>query len=839
MHLIRRALLLAALVAGACAPLAAQQAGEWYLGKPIAKVVFTGLVNVKLADLEAVTKPYLGQPFSYELFERLQNTVVALDFFERLEPVAQDPDGTKSAVAIEFQVTERPAAAVIQVAGNSQVRTNDILEKVLLKAGDLVSAAKLRADEEAIRQLYLEKGYPDVSVSSRTEAEGAPGSVRVTFTVIEGAQTKIREVRFSGNVWASENTLRSKMDTKPPTLFDPGVFQASRLEADRQKIVDYYTDHGFIDARVERVEKAVEKSTDGRNDLVITVYLREGDQYTYAGMSFEGNRVFPSSQLEALVTQRPGRPVSVQKVQDDYQRVVDLYTENGYIFNQIDRRETRDESAKTVAYVVAITEYDKAHIERIVFRGNEKTSEHVLRREFDIAEGDVFNRAKIADGYRALYNLQYFSNVTLDTQPGSASGLVDLLITVEESSTADINFGLTFSGAQDKFPISASVNWNERNFRGYGQTLGVKVEASPDTQLASVNFYEPWLAGVRWSGGVTLSVEHSTETNILQDILAPIFSDDEEGIAAPDPYTTREEYLAALAAGQTIPAEYLMSYDMFEVSLAFTSGYRVKTAAGMLGIKGTVGSRLRYIDYDPLLYRPYELSVRDNLNRFNLINRITPTVYLDGRDYYLNPSNGWYLSQSVGFTGGILFGSRHYIRTDTTLEGFLKLFTVPVFENWDWSIILAAHTGLSMLLPQFHYDPDGWKWSVMADSTDMLYIDGMTVGRGWRKLYGEALWDNKVELRTPLVKNVLIGVLFFDAAALWNEVNDIAAISGNDFLFSFGAGLRFTIPQFPIRLYLGKGFQVRDGKVVWKQGDLGTDQASSLSFIISLGGDIF
>jgi outer membrane protein insertion porin family len=270
MHHIRRAVLLAALIAGFLTPLAAQEAGEWYLGKPIADVVFTGLVNVKAEDVAAVVKPYLGQPFSYELFERLQNAVVALDWFERLEPVARDPDGAKSTVVVEFQVTERPEVSEIKVTGNSQVRTSDILEKVLLKQGDLVSATKLRSDEEAIRLLYLDKGYPDVTVGSRTENDEAAGSVTVVFTVVEGAQTKIREVRFSGNTWASESTLRSKMDTKPPTLFDPGVFQAARLEADKQKIVEYYADHGFIDARVERIEKTAETVED-RNELVITV----------------------------------------------------------------------------------------------------------------------------------------------------------------------------------------------------------------------------------------------------------------------------------------------------------------------------------------------------------------------------------------------------------------------------------------------------------------------------------------------------------------------------------------------------------------------------------------
>ena len=268
----------------------------------------------------------------------------------------------------------------------------------------------------------------------------------------------------------------------------------------------------------------------------------------------------------------------------------------------------------------------------------------------------------------------------------------------------------------------------------------------------------------------------------------------------------------------------------------------MQTAAGMLGVRGSLSSRLRYIDYDPLLHRPYEESVRDNLKTFRVIDRLSPTIYLDGRDYYLNPSNGWYLSQGFGYTGGLLFGSRHYIRTDTTAEGFLKLFSLPVFEGWDWSIILAAHSSLSLILPQFRYDTETktWGWDTVTDATDLLYIDGMTVGRGWRDLNGEALWDNKLELRTPLAKDVLTGVMFFDAAALWPSYTDVGDMTIQDFRFSFGVGLRFTIPQFPIRLYLGKAFKVDEaGKIEWRDGDLALGNNLSLSFIISLGGDVF
>jgi outer membrane protein insertion porin family len=119
----------------------------------------------------------------------------------------------------------------------------------------------------------------------------------------------------------------------------------------------------------------------------------------------------------------------------------------------------------------------------------------------------------------------------------------------------------------------------------------------------------------------------------------------------------------------------------------------------------------------------------------------------------------------------------------------------------------------------------------------------MTVARGWSNLYtyGNALWDNKVELRMPIVKEAILLVGFFDMAALWDAPKDISFQADPTgllpFLFSFGFGVRFTIPQFPIRLYFSKGFRISNGQVVWKDPE--QLPAIGLSFVISLGGDVF
>ena len=132
----------------------------------------------------------------------------------------------------------------------------------------------------------------------------------------------------------------------------------------------------------------------------------------------------------------------------------------------------------------AIVERPRAHIENITVKGNTKTKDKVILREIPLEPGDVFSKAKFVEGIGNLYNLQYFTTVTPETPRGSTDGLMDLVLNVEEGKTADISFGLSFSGTAN-FPISAQIKWTEKNFMGTGQTLGLDSTFSPDPAEAS------------------------------------------------------------------------------------------------------------------------------------------------------------------------------------------------------------------------------------------------------------------------------------------------------------------------------------------------------------------
>ena len=494
---------------------AAVSAADWYTDKKIEDIRFKGLKNITESELEGICSEYIGKIFTDDTFWDLQGKLYALDYFDDLMPNAFpgkeglskfDPENS---VIIEFNVVERSVVKKIKITGNKNIRRNQLLDVVLLKPGDLINNTKLKLDEDSIKSLYIEKGFPEISVEAAVEERNDDNESVVVFTVEEGEQTKISEIKFSGNSFASDSTLRKKLETKKQSLFSKGVYLESKIEEDIQNIVKYYGEKGFIDAEVTNVEKEIVADEDGeKTNLVITFHIDEGKQYIYDGMIFDGNIIYTDSDLYEQVRMEEGDVLNKTKLEADFSRVADLYYDDGYIFNVISKEEQRNETDGKVSYRVKIIEQGRAHIENITIRGNDKTKDHVILRELPLEVGDVFSKKKIIEGMTNLYNLQYFGVVEPETPQGSADGLMDLIINVEEGKTTDVQFGLSFTAEAGDLPIMTFVKWTDRNFMGNGQQLSIGTNLSSEAQEVSIGFTEKWLANKRWTGGITLSVAH-------------------------------------------------------------------------------------------------------------------------------------------------------------------------------------------------------------------------------------------------------------------------------------------------------------------------------------------
>jgi outer membrane protein insertion porin family len=781
-RVLSRFLLLAAVVLSFSVQLAAQDSTaedpNWFWGKTVSEISFEGLKNVKKSELSGITSTFIGKQFTEDVYNDLVDRLYGLDMFDDITPYAKHDPKTADKILLVFKVKERPVIKSINFEGNRKIRNGELREAVTVKTDDIYLESKVLLDERALRDVYLKKGYTDAKVTHKTEETGQ--GIKLTFVVEEGANTVITAIRFSGNTVVSERTLKSKISLKEAGFMKDGAFQKSSLEADKQTVVTYYQDRGYADAKVIDVMQSTKLNEEkDRNELTLTFVIQEGPQYTYNGTTIKGNEIFTSEKLLSYIKLKEGSVYNQTKYQEGLQGITGLYAENGYMTNQYSPEVNKDAERKTISFTLTILERSRSHIENIIIKGNTKTKDYVIRREIPLEPGDVFSRDKVMSGLRNLYNLQYFSSVVPEPVAGSESDLVDLVITVEEQSTTSLEFGMTFSGVSepDEFPVSLFAKWQNSNLMGEGKTVSASTTISSTDQSVSGSYGQNWLFNLPIGISESLSVSHSKDS-ALRNVWLPDGSLDNDS--------------------------YYMQYDDYAVTLSSSVGRRWTPNFAILSLSGGISTTLSNNVYDESLYTPVDSSVNQAANRMGLNNSLWASFSMDNRDINYDPSKGWFSSQRFAWYGLIPGVEKEFFfRGDSKLEGYVTLFNIPFGDKWSLKGVLAGYTGFTAIFPV--------PGSLLGDS-NKVYIDGMFNARGWTNIYnstrGKAMLSNRLELRVPLVQNVIGVDAFLDAAAVKSEVSSMFNdLSLSDFYCSMGPGIRFLLPQFPLHLLFANTFK--------------------------------
>ena len=781
-----------------------QQTESWYNGKPVIGIQFKGLQNMTASALEEIFKSYKKKPFSDELYWEILQKIYALDYFTDIVPKAIPADDKYQSVFLEFTVKEKPAVKDIVFMGNNNVRKTDLLSAIKIKKGDIFNEVNIKNAERALKEFYIEKGFTKAEITSATTENKEKNNVNIEFTVKEGKISVISKILFEGNSKFPEKALKKVLVSKEAWLLQKGFFREEALQADKSAIKLFYGEHGYIDAHVETIKKDVDTESDPQKDqITLTYVIMEGEQFIYTGTDFEGNYIFSTKELSEKIKLKKGDIFNLKKFEAGFGDVANLYFENGYTGNYIDKKENRNTSTKEVGYTIIIVERERSHVENIIIKGNTKTKENVILREILLKEGDVFSKTKLINSFRNLANLRYFSSVLPDVLPGSEPDLVDVIINVEEQSTAGIQFGVTFSGSPDPdtFPMSVFAQWEEKNLFGTGRELSVNVNAASDTQSLILGFTENWFLGKPLSVGFDFSIAHKTMYS-YQDL---------NYNNIPDPFFTESEF----NTNSSLADAFKMKYDKLEFGIGMNSGYRWFPKFAVITLRGGVNFGLVKNFYDNNLYRPVEEKIRRQQARWGLSNSLKIKLSVDDRDITYDPSKGWFLSQEIGFYG--LFPKiedEYFFQSDTKGEFYITLLDYPVSDIWNLKFVLGFYSGFSFQIP-LTKQPIGFD--------RMLYIDGAFKGRGWVGMglqgTGTVMQNNWIEFRWPLAHGILSFDFFFDAVAVKKDLKDLKTLNINDYYFSFGPGLRFSIPQFPLRLLFANTFRSQDGKPVWGNGE--------------------
>ncbi len=761
------------------------QSEGWYYNKPIKEIKFTGLKTVGSSEMDTVTSEFKGKLFSDDLYIDIINKIYNLDFFDDIGVEVNPADADGNSVVLNITVIEKPMIKKISIYGNNQIHNTEITDAISLKRSDIFASSKLPSDERKIRDLYLDKGYTNVRVSSSFVEE--EDGIELSFIIEEGKPTIVTSIRFQGNEVFSEKTLRKQLTLKEAGLFTKGAYKEAFVETDRELIATYYKDRGYIDAAVQDVVKNVTYNEEKNQDEIeITFIIKEGNRYTYGGLTITGNTLFTTEELLSFINMKEGDVFNQTKFVTGVYEIANKYYENGYTSNYFSepKKEINTDSM-VISFSMEIVEKARSHIENIIITGNTKTKDYVIRRELGIETGDIYSLSRIRNGLRNLGNTQFFSAVAPDFVQGSEENLIDMVVAVEEGMTTNMEVGLSFSGIanSDEIPVSTYFKWANTNVAGTGKTISAGFSIASNEQSLNFGYTDTWMFNkpISFSADVEYSRADATCPQVM-----------------------------TLPSGINVDNFY-MDYKRRSIGASASLGYRWYPNFSMITLTGGVATSLIRNDYDASLYTPVDEEIIANHATFGIQNSVWSSVSFDDRDLYYDPSSGWFASQKLTWYGLLpSLENQYYLRSDTKGELYFTILDKPVSESWNFKLIIATYTGLSFLVPG---------GSCQISSNNKLYIDGMFTGRGWNNLFkekGGALWNSYVELRLPISLGVF-GVDFFaDAVALKNDLKDMFTnLSLNDFRFSFGPGIRFSMQQFPIRLLLANTFKFDDGKFKW------------------------
>ncbi|PBC04800.1 outer membrane protein assembly factor BamA [Mesorhizobium sp. WSM3860] len=400
------------------------------------------------------------------------------------------------------KVSEYKVVNQVLFQGNKKLKDNALQAAVQLKPRATFSQQALDADVEAVKAAYRRIGRDDAAVTSQIMDLG-DNRVNVVFNINEGARTQIAAINFVGNSAFSSRRLSDVINTKRSSwlsfVLRDDVYDEDKLRADQELLRRFYYNHGYADFQVVSAVGELDEAT---NKYTVTITVQEGERYNFGDISVESTiPEVDSKSLESVVQTHKGDVYNAKDVEDTIVALTEKVAGSGYAFAQVTPRGDRNFENHTISVVYTIDQGTKAYIERIEIRGNDRTRDYVIRREFDVSEGDAFNQVLVQRAKKRLEALDYFEKVDISTVPGSAPDQVVLVVDVVEKSTGEFSVGAGYSTGGDTPGPSVEGSITERNFLGRGQYIKLSAGGGKNSRDYAISFTEPYFLGRRIAAG--------------------------------------------------------------------------------------------------------------------------------------------------------------------------------------------------------------------------------------------------------------------------------------------------------------------------------------------------
>jgi len=506
---------------------------------------------------------------------------------------------------VKFIVVEIPSIGNVEILGNSKIEINDIREKIGLRRGATFNEHIVQESKKEILKAYKEKGYFFAETRIETN-RGSENLVDVVIRIREGEKVKIEKIRFSGNKAFKDKKLAEQMQTEARTWYDflddSGVYQKDILKLDMFRIEGFYQDNGYLRAKV--LEPRIDVNKKARQ-IHIIIPVEEGPQFRIKSLDVKGENTISHDDIKKSLLTKKGDIYNVSQLRQDIVTVTDLYSAKGFAYAEANPITEIDDKARTVSLSIDIDKGKKVYVGKINMLGNIKTKDNVIRREFRLKEGQLFDGTKLKRSKQRINNLNYFEDVKIDTKRGESPELIDILATVTEKPTGTFTVGAGFSNVENLI-FTTSIAQN--NLFGNGHRVNLTASLS------------------------------SIRTNFNLGLTEPRLFDSEISLGL-DAFNQDQNFL---------------SFNSLTSGAGFRFGKNISEYEN-LGI----GYRFENVEVTGVSAANTTAFLR---NQTRTTSRVSPTYVYDSRDNFLNPSQGWRHMLRFEFAGlgGLKFTRSRY-----------------------------------------------------------------------------------------------------------------------------------------------------------------------------------
>jgi outer membrane protein insertion porin family len=458
---------------------------------PAASIVVSGNRHIDASVIRAHFHAGRDGQFDAAALDTVLKSLYATRLFQDVK-IARQRDH------ILVTVVENPTIGRVAFEGNKKLKDDDLKKALQSAAGGPLSRATVHDEVGKIATLYRDRGYFNVKVEPQI-IKAKDDRVTLIFAIAEGDKLAVRQVEFIGNNAYSSTKLAGVIKTGVSNvlsfLTDNDVYDADRLDGDTDLIRRFYRAHGYADVRVR---PAASYQAD-KKGVVLTFAIDEGPQYRLGRVEIASNlKSVDAAPLRSYLRTEPGAIYNADAVEKTVGDITTGLAKSGAPFATVSARTDRLPQSRLIDLVYTIDNGKRLYLERIDIHGNIKTRDDVIRREFELVEGDAYNRALIDRGERRLKQLGCFKTVKIDTRPGSAPDRVVIDVAVEEQKTGNFSIMGGYSTATGP---TIEVGVTERNFLGTGDIAKASVTYGEYTRGFAVGLTDPYALGPRVSLG--------------------------------------------------------------------------------------------------------------------------------------------------------------------------------------------------------------------------------------------------------------------------------------------------------------------------------------------------